>query len=393
MRILQVVYSCMPGEYRGGVSKVGFDLSRELVAQGHEVEVFTTNYNSRIRTAMRDGDTVIHDGVRIRYFEASSPGWMRSPSMAARLKREIKRFDVVHSHNTFLALNRYASQISRQAGIPLFFHAHGALDPIVVNQGAMKRLKKRVYIRAVERRNLNNAAGIIALTDREREQIRHWGIRAPIFTLPNGVDVPHELKSPVQGTAVSPGETDEKSIVFLGRLVRKKAIHLLIEAFSVVYAHYPGLKLVIAGDRSQDPEYMGELDALIVKHGLVQAVEFPGFLTEATKYELLRSATVFSHVTESEGMALSILEAMAAGVPTLVSKECYMDAAAAAGAVIETGLSAGEIAESLISVLRQPGYADQVGNAAARYIEDHHSWKVIAKQLADIYDAAASARR
>lgn len=397
MRIAQVVYSCIPGKFRGGVPKAVFELARAQAAVGHEVEVFATTFNSSEETELRDGDEVCVEGVRIRYFAAASARWMRAPSMRDALLQEAGRFDVVHGHNTYLALNRYVAEVGRKRAVRTFYHSHGAMDPIIVSRGIVKQFRKRAYIAAIERGNLSSACGVIALTEHEREQLRYWGVRAPIHVLPNGVDIPDGVRSSVRKSRAKsesgPADAVEKRVVFVGRLVPKKAVHLLVEAFSRTLEHVPSARLVIAGDRGQDPGYIALIDSIIERRGIERFVEFTGFLDESAKHELLGSASVFSHATESEGMALAVLEAMAAGLPTIVSTECYMDRAVEVGAVAEVDLSVDSIAATLVSLLRDTQLASTIGEAAIRYAQAHHSWRGIADALARVYSEALPSGR
>lgn len=387
---MHVVYSCVPGRFRGGIAKAVLELSLAQAKLGHNVEIFTTVYNSGERTDIPSGSVHHVDGVPIRYFDARPRLGYSSPALLAALEQAVDRIDVIHSHNTFLALNRYASRVASGRSLA-FFHVHGALDPLVVRKGALRRTRKEIYIRLVERPNLGAASGIIALTDNEQRQLRGWGIAAPIHVVANGVELP-----PLSVGAAAEWRRrfnltgGERMIAFIGRIVPKKAVHVLIEAFSRLHMEYPDCRLVIAGDRDQAPEYVAGLDRLARREGVVEKMIWPGFLDEAGKFGLLSAASVFSHVTESEGMAIAPLEAMAAGVPTIVSDACYMGMAAKAGAVLEVGCDAQALSDALRTLLNDPAMLARLGVAGAAYVAEHHAWPRIAKRLVDIYEASAA---
>lgn len=386
MKILQLVYSCVPGNYRGGIAKIVFDISRHQAALGHEVHICTTNYNSSVLVDVPLDRPVWNDGVCIHYFKATSLLWMRSPDLHSYLLNNAMDFDVVHSHNIFLALNWYAAKVKRTMGVPLFNHTHGALDPVVVNQGRIKAMKKRLYIKFIERANLNMSDSIIANTPYEEEQIRRSGMTAPVRIIPNGVD-PYINKTGASERfcaelGISP---KDKVVAFVGRIVPKKGLHNLLTAFALVAAVIPEAILVIAGDRTQCKEYVVTLDRIASEAGIDNRVVWTGFLDESRKAALLDTADAFFHVSQSEGMAMAILEAMSAGLPTLVSRRCYMSEAAKNGAVVEVSQRAESIAKAMTQILTDESYRHDISKRALQFIETHHNWNMIAEKLLALY--------
>jgi glycosyltransferase involved in cell wall biosynthesis len=389
LRIAHIVYSCVPGNYRGGVPKIVFELAQAQVAIGHEVMVYTTNYNSSVKIQVPLDKTVEAYGVKIRYFPTQYTRWFHSPELKKCLLSRDFEYDILHSHNSWLALNKYASEAKQKSGRPLFYHGHGAFDPIVINKGGLKRLRKLLYLKLVELTNYRHANTVFANTPNEVEQIRALGVRTPIHILPNGIRI-NEFKHYQEGakafrkrTGITEGES---VILYLGRLVAKKGLHLLIPAFAEVYRKFPNTRLIIAGDRNQDPVYVAALDALVEENGIRQVVVWPGFLNETEKLGALGAASIFSHVTESEGMAMSVLEAMAAGLPTVVSKTCYMNEAVKAQAVIECEFGIHSLASVLAQLLENESYLSYLSQNARHHAIQKHSWQQIAKRSIEIYE-------
>ncbi len=391
MRILQLVYSCVPGNYRGGIPKIVFEISRHQAQLGHEVHICATNYNSSVPVDVPLDRVEHHEGVCLHYFNATSARRMRAASLQQYLMSNAASFDVLHSHNIFLPLNRYAAEAKRRTGVCLFNHTHGALDPVVVNQGYFKSLKKRVYIGCVERANLNASDAVIANTEHEEAQIRSHGVTAPIEIVPNGVLPPAiEPDSVERFRAQLNIPPDALVIAFIGRIVPKKGLHLLLRAFAQVAKSKADAVLVIAGDREQFPGYVNQLDQIVSEAGMQERVHWTGFLDESRKAGLLACAHVFFHVSESEGMAMSILEAMSAGVPTLVSTQCYMSSAAKHHALIELAATADDIEKALLHVFENESYRREIGRNAARFIKQHHRWDAVAETLLRLYAKAGT---
>src|SRR5437667_1953128 len=157
MKILHIVYNCIPGRYRGGIPKMVAELSHEQYKLGHQVFIYTTDYNLYVKETVPYNEDVVFNGAKIRFFRGFLHPCWRSPEMRRHLLQSAWQFDVLHGHNTFLSFNRYTAAAARRTGRPCFFHAHGALDPIVLQRGFCRRLKKFAYIRLFETPLMNAA--------------------------------------------------------------------------------------------------------------------------------------------------------------------------------------------------------------------------------------------
>jgi|GEM_PF-881768 len=389
MRITHVAYSCFPGNFRGGVPKVVFELAKAQACLEHQVFLHTTNINSDVPVKVPLEEGVRIDGIEIVYHQARRFPEFCSKALRRAIVMEARRCDVLHTHNTFLSFNRYVRAAATREYRPYFVHPHGALDPAVLKRGLLKSWKKRIYIFLFERQNLNQAAGVFALTDLERAQLLDMGVRAPIHVVSNGVHV-RSLPDP---SVFRPkwGIEDQAAIVlYIGRFHEKKGLDLLINAFSRIASQYPAAKLVLGGDRSQNPALVQHLDQIVQEAEITDRVIWTGFLNEDAKAEALSAATIFSHVSQSEGMAMAILESMAAGLPTIVSDGCYMDKAAREGAVALSQYDAGQLAQTLKELLEDPGRRDELSRKARAYVAAHHGWEAIAKESIRIYEMSVN---
>ncbi len=380
MKILHIVYSLIPGEYRGGVPKAVFELARAQAGLGHEVWVFTTDYNSGRRVPVLQEDILYTENVRIKYFPALKIGnVLFSGPLYRHLIKNTDHFGVIHAHNIFHPLNRYAHLAGSKHKIPVFYHTHGALDPKATGKGMLKRLKKTLFLRWIEIPALAASAGIFVCSDEEREQVRSRLRDADIHVLPNGISfTPRALQRPYDRLPVT--------FLFIGRIHPKKGIHHLLHGFSKIAGTHAGARLVIGGDPAANPGYARKLRKIIRDENLDTRVHWTGFLNEAEKYKWLSEADIFCHLSESEGMAISILEAMSMGLPVVASKDCYMGRAGAANALIEC--DPGEensVARSLRLLLDNPGLRRETGRNASEYISRHHSWETIAARSLDVY--------
>jgi len=124
---------------------------------------------------------------------------------------------------------------------------------------------------------------------------------------------------------------------------------------------------------------------LVAQLGLESSVRWLGFVDEVAKPDVFSASDVFVHASESEGMALAILEAMSYGIPTFVSRGCYMTRAAKAEAVIEVGSSYVEMGCALSEWLASPEALENLGERGRSYVRDRHNWESIASQTLVAY--------
>jgi glycosyltransferase involved in cell wall biosynthesis len=179
---------------------------------------------------------------------------------------------------------------------PVIFHLHGGRFVRFYEEecGPIGRRMIRFF--------LDRAACVIVLSDWWRDWARSVSRNPRIVCIPNPVLEPAER-------AAAPGRN---TILFLGLLCRQKGIFDLLDAVAAVRASVPDIHLVCAGD--------GEVEA-VAEHarrlGISDAVTLPGWVTGEQKEACMQRASVFVLPSYAEGMPMSLLEAMAAGVPTV----------------------------------------------------------------------------
>lgn len=386
MKIAHLAHRCVPGEYLGGVERVILELAEAQAGCGAEVDILAFSPSPRpdFRTAGQ---------VSIRYF----PGRVRlgvtsSPAITDAVRAEVPSYDILHSHSTFQPLNREAGAVARATSRPIFYHAHGALDPRLFGGAGLSALKKKAYIHLFERPNLNRANAIFALSAGEKAQLRAIGVSAPIEVVPNGIAA-RPLKSIAEGQALrSRYDVAERApvLLYMGRIVLKKRIEAIIEAFARLHRLAPGTALLIAGGEQEAPSYARSLRDLATELRVEASIRWLGFINEADKPAVLSAADFFIHASDSEGMAMAILEAMAAGLPTLVTPGCYMHDAVAAGSVLQTEEDPEAIAAGLLRLVEDTRFASGLAQAGQRYIAANHGWPALAKRVIAAYERHSS---
>jgi glycosyltransferase involved in cell wall biosynthesis len=381
--IRHIVYECLPGAYAGGVQKMVFELASAQRRLGADVEIWTPN-------ALRAGATEIFDELPIRYF-ASDP--LMGLARSNRLRQEIATLPksaILHAHNTFNPLNVQVGNAAAEFCLKVFYHPHGALDPTLFSDWSLKSLKKRLYIRAFSRPNLNRATGVFALTPLERNQLIRLGVTAPIHVVPNGIKSV-TVATPEQGLTLRRQhglDSGDRVMLFIGRITPKKRLEDIIQALSLLGASAP--HLFIAGSPDEEPAYGEKLFRITREYGCAARVHWLGFLDESAKSAAYAAADIFVHASESEGMALAILEAMSAGLPVVATRGCYMTEAAASHALVQCEQGAAAIAAAVAPLLADPVRARTQGLAGQAHAHHVHEWETLARATLRIYAETSS---
>lgn len=231
-------------------------------------------------------------------------------------------------------------------------------------------------------RMLRHRAGrIVAVSPAIAGTLRAEGVPLErLATIPNGIDVgrfdlPHQSWPDVPSGAPVVG--------IVGRLIREKGPYCLLEAARRVLAQVPEARFVFVGD---GPE-RGMLQQAAERDGLAPHILFAGVRTDMPA--VYAALDVFVQPSFSEGMPLTVLEAMAAGLPIV---------ATSVGAVPELldsgscGLlcppeDAGALADALMRILRNPDDARRLGANARTRLHQHYSAEAMARRYLDVYQA------
>ena len=378
--IRHIVYECLPGVFPGGVQKMAFELALAQHRLGAEVEVWTTD-------ARRAGTTEVFGGLPVRYFKPDRTfGYAKSRDMVDAIAA-LPENSVLHGHSTYHLLNLQVGRAARRYRHRVFYHPHGALSPVWLRGYNLQVLKKRAYIWAFEQPNLRKAAGVFALTEVERRDLVNLGVDAPVHLLPNGI-------TPVMAAEAAAGQELRRkhgipqaapALLFIGRIVPLKKIEDMIGTLAALKEACPNLQLIVAGNPQEDARYQTMLQRQVAEMGLGGRVHWVGFLNETDKRAAYAASQVFIHASESEGMSISILEAMSAGLPVVASQGCNMTLAAQAGALVEFSTGPEALASALRPLLADHAVARAQGDAGRAYVGTIHDWAAIARKSLEIY--------
>lgn len=289
--------------------------------------------------------------------------------------------DVLHTHGMWEPLMPACAAVARKRGIPYVVTPHGMLDPYTLS---VKRTKKRIALATTHRSFLRRASFVHMLNADEANLASHVLHGAPTRVIPNGIFLEELDRTPAPGTfrSARPELGDKPYILFLSRLAHKKGLDYLANAYAMVHAKLPDVHLVVAGpDDGQQQDFERRIQAA----GVASNVHMVGPLYGADKLAALRDAAVFCLPSRQEGFSIAITEALAMGLPVVITRACHFPEVTEARAGIETDLDARQVADGLIEVLSNAARAKSMGEAGAALVRERFTWPSVARQTLECY--------
>lgn len=298
----------------------------------------------------------------------------------AALRRIVPLHDIVHVAGIWEPLVSIAAGEARRAGVPYAIAPHGMLDPWALSQ---KKWKKRLVWWLRVRRLMNEAAFIHVLNRAERKRMAPLDLAPPHEVIPNGIFLEEfaDMPGPDEFHAAHPELGGDPYIFFLGRLHHVKGLDVLADAFAIVASTNPRVRLVLAGP---DGGFQAEFERLIRAHNLGHRVHLLGPVWGREKLSALAGAAVYCQPSRQEGFSVSITEALAAGIPAVVTEECRYPEVAEVGAGVVVALNPQAVAEGILSVLENPE-RDAMGMAGQSLVHNAYTWPLVARRSVEVY--------
>jgi len=385
MRILHVIQTLDPAA--GGPPVVAARLAAAQAAAGHEVTIASYAAPDAREAVERALTQVPHfRGVRRHDLPPTAGAFDRmfARSTGRALEAVAAGQDVLHLHGVWDPVLRAAASVASARSTPYAVAAHGMLDPWSLSQS---RLKKRLALALAYRHMLDNAAFVQALNDEERRLMKPLGLKSPVVVIPNGVFLEEfeQLPPPDTFRRSHPALGDAPYVLFLSRLHHKKGLDYLADAFALLARRRPELHLVVAGP---DAGERASFERQVAGAGLSNKVHLVGPVYGGEKVAALAGAACLCLPSRQEGFSMAVTEAMACGLPVVISDACHFPEVAEAGAGEVTPLEPQAIADALDRVTSDPQRAKQMGEAGREMVRTRYTWPRIAEECVRAYEQA-----
>jgi glycosyltransferase involved in cell wall biosynthesis len=263
------------------------------------------------------------------------------------------------------------------------------LDPYIRNR---HRGRKRLMEALFQNDALRQAAAIHYTSEVERDISRPFDGGAPAHIVPLGVKLDgFDALPPAEGFhARFPETRGRRILLFLSRLHFKKGLDLLIPAFAQLAAQDASVHLVIAGP---DDGMLGQCQAWARRDGVPERVTFTGMLQGEDKLAAFAAASAFVLPSYSENFGIAVVEAMAAGLPVVISDQVniWREVQAGGGALV-VRCDEQKLTMALAAVLRDRALAADMARKARATVQRLYRWESVAVALEAMYAQVVTQR-
>ena len=388
MKILMLTWE-YPPRIVGGIDRVVHDLSKRLIKDGHEVTVITYR-DGNVPEYENDKGVEVYRVDNYMIHPNNFIDWIMQLNfnMIAKATEVINKeggFDVIHAHDWLVT---YAAKSLKQSfNLPMVatIHATEAGRNSGIHDDTQRYINDTEWLLTYEATEVivnsnymkGHVQGLFGLPFDKISVIPN-GINLNNFT---GIDRDYDFRRRF-------AMDNEKIILYVGRLVYEKGVQHLISAMPKILENYHDSKLVIAGKGGMIDELKSQVESM----GLSNKVYFTGYLNQKEVQKMYKCADVAVFPSTYEPFGIVALEAMLAGIPTVVSDIGGLNE------IVEHGVNGmksytgnpNSIADSVLSLLFDPQLAMNVTKNAKNKVKDEFNWQKIAQDTHYIYELAIS---
>jgi len=364
IKIFQACQNFYP--VKGGIETLVLETSRELVKMGYEITVVTSNRTTENSKKLPAKEKIY--GINIRRFNFKKISRYKTSIDALKFLLS-SDFDILHVHGI-----GFLSDI-----IPLV--KSGGNKKIVLNtHGGIFHTKKmmfvkNIYFNTMTRFSAKFADKIIADSEHDKELIEKIADKKKISVIGHGV--PWQRLSKIRRNG------NGKTLIHFGRIASNKKIDKILHAVKILKKSIPDVKFFVVG---ADWGELKKLKELANKLGIKKNVIFTGEVNEKKLYQIMSKSDLFVLASEYEGFGISVIEAMAAGLPAVVNDIETMKE------LVQNGKNGFRIdfndydcvAKTILRLLKDKSLRKKI-EASNRSYTKKFDWSFVAKKIDSVY--------
>ena len=388
VRVLHVIPSISTGE--GGPSAAIRLMSAELKQAGVDVHVATTDDDGpRQRLDVAHGTPVQMDGMTVFFFPKQLQFYKISLPFSRWLDAHVHEYDLVHIHALFSFTSVVAARIAFRHRVPYIIRPLGLLNSYGMTQ--RRPWLKSLSMRWLDGPALARAACVHFTSHEEQHEASMTGLKMRPAVIPLGIDLtPFESPADPRHFLAQFNECNNRTIIlFMSRLDPTKGMEILLDAFVSVLASNPSARLVVAG--KGDAAYESSLRERADRLGISSEITWTGFISGTLKLSAFAAASVYVLPSFSENFGIAAVEALAAGLPCILSEHVAIASTQVrqADAGIVTACDANALTTAINKVLTDSDLRATLGNRARALAFDQFSARSMGLSLVALYEEIA----
>lgn len=368
MHVLQVLTLVTPDGAYGGPARVAFNQASELRAQGHSVTI-TGGYRGYERPP-----TVLY-GTRVRLFKGrqfvpfTGAAGIGAPASIAWILRHRRDIDAVHVHLGRDMVSMPAALLALALRKRLIVQTHGM---IIKSDHLIAPVLDRFLTRPILRR----ADVVLYLTPKERDELLEVESEISAEALPNGVP-----PSPQRAAQSNDGEVE---VLFLARLHERKRPVMFVETAREILAAGIAAQFVLIGpDEGEGPRVR---EAITRGTDLSGSITWSGSLPPDETADRMAEASIYVLPSVDEPFSMSVLEAMAIGLPVVITESCGLaDTVRASSCGIVVDHSQESLTQAVRRLIEDPQLREKMGQSGRRTALNDFGMDGIARTLLTAY--------
>jgi len=372
LKILQVTNDLYP-EVVGGIPLHTHHLCRDLSRMGYYTTVLTCSRSNHGHAKIDDYNVIY------RKILFSPLGNSFSPHIFRTLLKIRDDYDLIHAHCHLFLSTIMASLVRRIGSPPLIITTHGIMSASAPDWFNL------LYMKTIGKWTLKSADRVICYTEMEKDKLANMLKidSEKISVIPNGVDT--DLFRPDPNNNKQSNQSNAITILWVGRFVRGKGVEYLIQAAKILVKEVPDLKILLVGDGPSK----GKIKGLIEKFNLKKNVIIKENVPNENMPEVYQKSDIFVLPSLNEGVPKTLLEAMACGIPVIISEFPHLEELIKnAGLTFPKG-DVHALADKIMRLIRDRELAKELGNNGRNKIVEGHSWGNTVLKTTELYEEVA----
>jgi glycosyltransferase involved in cell wall biosynthesis len=367
MNVLQVLTLVTPDGAYGGPARVAFNQASEIRAQGHSVTI-----TGGCRGYPRPPDTLYGTSVRLfrarRVVPFAGAAGIAAPSAIYWIFKNRRNIDVVHVHLGRDLVSMPTALLALLLKKRLIVQTHGMIIK-------SKHLIAPALDRFVTRPILRRADVVLYLTARERDDLLEVETEIAVQALPNGVPPSPPLATPNDGVV---------EVLYLARLHERKRPALFVETAREILTEGIDARFTLVGPDGGEGSKVR--DAISRGDDMAKSIKWEGSLPPEETADRMAQASIYVLPSVDEPFSMSVLEAMAIGLPVVITESCGLaDTVRASGCGIVVDHSQKSLTGAVRRLIEDPALREEMGEAGRKTARENFSMDAIGRTLLTVY--------